>query len=258
MIWITGASSGIGRALALELSSRKARLVLSSRRREILEEVKDACSGSEVFVLPLDMEATADMAAKTEQVLKRFGRIDMVIHSAGISQRARAVESSIAVVRKIMATNFFGSVALTSTVLPAMLRQGGGHIVVITSLAAKFGPPLRSAYNASKKALHGYYEALRVEAWHQNIRVTMVVPGFVRTDISKNALRADGSRHDRLSDHQARGQDPRACARKILRAVGRGRREIHVAYGLKGVLISALKLICPGLLERILRRVRAA
>jgi dehydrogenase/reductase SDR family protein 7B len=255
VVWITGASSGLGRALALELSSRGARLILSSRSETLLEEVRAACRGTAAWVLPLDLEAVDELAAKAEQVLQRFGRIDVLIHNAGISQRSTAADSSLAVVRRIMATNFLGPVALNSAVLPYMIRQGGGHIVVVTSLAAKFGAPLRSAYNASKKALHGYFEALRVEAWRQHVRVTLVVPGFVRTNISRNALLADGRRHDRLSPHQARGQDPRTCARKILRGIGR--REIRVAYGVKGYLISALKLLFPGLLERILRAVKA-
>jgi dehydrogenase/reductase SDR family protein 7B len=257
VIWITGASSGLGRALALELSARKARLILSSRRADQLEEVRKACPGSEIFVLPLDLEATESLAAKAGQALDRFGRIDMLIHNAGISQRARAVDSSFAVVKKVMTTNFLGPVALTGAVLPAMIRRGGGRIVVVSSLASKFGAPLRSAYNASKKALHGYYEALRVEAHEQNIKVTMVVPGFVRTEISRHALLADGSSNDRLSPHQAHGRDPRSCARKILRGVARGRREIRVAYGLKGCAISMLRLFFPRLLERILRSVKA-
>jgi dehydrogenase/reductase SDR family protein 7B len=258
VIWITGASSGIGRALALELSDRQAQLILSSRRKDMLEEVRKACRGTQPYVLPMDLEATASLAERAEQVLKRFGRIDILIHNAGISQRATARESSFDVVHKIMTTNFFGSVALTSAVLPAMIQQGGGHIVVVSSLAAKFGAPLRSAYNASKQALHGYYEALRIEAWQQNIKVSLVVPGFVRTDISRHALQADGSRYDRLSPHQARGQDPRIAARKILRGVARGKNEIRVAFGLKGYLISTLKLLFPRLLERILRGVKAA
>jgi len=256
VIWITGASSGLGRALALELSARKARLILSSRRADQLEEVSKACPDSEVFVLPLDLEATDSLADKAGQAIARFGRIDILIHNAGISQRARAVDSSFTVVQKVMNTNFLGSVALTGAVLPAMIRQGGGRVVVVSSLASKFGAPLRSAYNASKKALHGYYEALRVESYDQNIRVTMVVPGFVNTEISRHALLADGSSNDRLSPHQAHGRDPRTCARKILRGVAGGRREIRVAYGLKGYAISTLKIFFPRLLERILRSVK--
>jgi dehydrogenase/reductase SDR family member 7B len=227
--WVTGASSGIGAALAHELAAKGAAVVLSSRREEKLRNVQEACDQPERhFVLPLDMLRPESFAPAVDTVLGRLGRVDILIHCAGQSQRGRAVETDISIDRHIMELNFFATVALTKHVLPSMLERRAGHIVPISSLLGKFAARERSAYCASKHALHGFFDALRAEVYDYGVWVTMICPGFVRTNVSYNALTADGRPHGQL-DHEIRhGLASDECARQIVRAVERRRREVYI------------------------------
>jgi dehydrogenase/reductase SDR family member 7B len=159
VIWITGASSGIGEALCYKLNEAGAKLIISSRRAEGLYQVKHNCIKSQldVHVLPLDLENTSELPAKAKSALTIFGRIDMIIHSGGVSQRSLAMDTDLDIAKKIMNINFWGTVALTQAVIPSMLSNKEGQIVVISSLVGKFGTKFRSAYSASKHALHGYF-----------------------------------------------------------------------------------------------------
>ena len=174
VVWITGASSGIGEALTLAFAKCGAKLVLSARRRDELERVAAKCGAADVFVLPMDLAKSDHFDALAAQVLERFGRIDVVVHNGGVSQRALVKDTQMEVHRRVMEVNYFGTVALTRAVLPAMLAARRGQFVVISSVAGKLGTPLRAAYCASKHALHGFFDCLRAEVWRHNVAVLVV------------------------------------------------------------------------------------
>ena len=166
-------------------------------------------------------------------------------------ERIAVVDTDVSVYRRLMDVNFFGVVALTKAVLPLMLEQGSGHLVVTSSVAGKLGTKQRSGYCASKHALHGFFDALRAETHDAGLRVTLVCPGYIRTPISLHALGADGRVHGRMDENQEKGMDPRAFAQRLLRAVAREQEEVYIGgteiYGIY------LKRFLPGLLSRILR-----
>lgn len=253
-VWITGASSGIGEALAVAFHSAGARLILSARREDELRRVQALCGGeANTRVLPLDMTHAAELPEKARTALACFGGIDYLVLNAGISQRALTRSTDESVYRRIMETNFFGPEVLARAVLPSMLEQKRGHFVVISSIAGKFGVPLRSGYSASKFALHGFFEALRAEESRNGIRVTMVCPGFIRTNVSIAALKADGSRHAVMDPDVANGMPAGECARQILAGVAHEKKEICVgALREKGLVY--VKRFFPGILAGMLSR----
>lgn len=254
IIWITGASSGIGEALAYSLNKRGARLIISSRRNEALERVKENCTNdsAEVHVLPLDLEDTDSLQEKAETALGIHGGIDYLFNNGGISQRSNAVDTELPVLRRVMEINFFGTAALTKAVLPSMLERKSGHIVVTSSVMGKYGTRLRSSYAASKHALHGYFDCLRQEVADEGIDVTLVCPGFVRTDVTLNMLEGDGSKHGKMGKGQKQGMPPDEFAEKLLPKIAKGKKEIYI--GGREILGVYLKRFAPGLLEFILRR----
>lgn len=254
IIWITGASSGIGEAIALELARAGATLILSARRADELTRVARATGlpAANILVLPMDMTDIDSLPAQVETVRQRFGRIDYVFQNAGITQRSLVADTDFSVYRRIMDVNFFGVVALTKAVLPLMLAQGSGHLVVTSSVAGKLGTKQRSGYCASKHALHGFFDALRAETYDQGLRVTLVCPGYIRTPISVHALGADGQVHGKMDANQEQGMAADEFARRLLRAVGQQKEEVYIGgsetYGIY------LKRFLPGLLSRILRK----
>ncbi|MCH8542989.1 MAG: SDR family oxidoreductase [Alcanivorax sp.] len=255
VIWITGASSGIGEALARAMSRQGARLVLSARREDELERVRASLEHPERhLVLPLDLTDSDSFAAAVEQVLASCQRIDMLVNNGGISQRSKVIDTDLAVDRRVMEVNYFGAIGLTKAVLPAMRSAGGGQIMVISSLVGELPTPMRSAYCASKHALHGWFEALRAEEYDQNIHILMVMPGFIRTNVSINAITADGSAHGVMDDHQAAGLDVDVCAGRILRAVQRGREQVII--GGREVAGIWLKRLFPSLYRKVIRRIK--
>lgn len=255
VVWITGASSGIGEAMAYAFAGRGAQLVLSARNTERLQEVKARCSYPDRhLILPLDLDDSAAFSEKVQSVLDALGRIDILINNGGISQRSPAAETNLETDRRIMETNFFGTVALTKAVLPSMLKITSGQIVVISSLAGKFGTPLRSTYSASKHALQGFFDSLRAELSEKGIRVLIVCPGFIRTSISINALCADGSCHGVMDDAQAAGLAPEVCAEKIIQAIEKGKDEVLI--GGKELLGVYLKRFVPGIFNRIIAKAK--
>lgn len=254
LVWITGASSGIGEACAYDLSRRGARCILSARREEVLHEVRERCARpDEHLVVPMDLSDAESIDAAAAEVKRTAGAVDLMLHNAGISQRSLARETDHAVVRRLMEVNFFGTVRLNQAVLPGMLARQSGHIAVVTSLVGKFGTPLRSAYAASKHALHGYFDSLRAEVYDDGIRITLVCPGFIRTQVSANALTADGTAQGTMDEAQANGLPPAACARAIAEAVLRSKDEIYV--GGTEVAGVYLKRLSPTLFNRLIRRV---
>src|ERR1700719_2593357 len=229
-VWITGASSGIGESLAMAFHQARAKLILSARREDELKRVQSACGGEpETLILPMDVTNGAELPEKTRLALSLFGGIDILVLNAGITQRSRTRETDESVYRRLMEVNFFAPEAMARAVLPSMLSQKSGHIVVISSVAGKFGVPMRSGYSATKFALHGFFEALRAEEERNGVHVTMVCPGYIRTDISFSALRGDGRKHAKMDSELAHGMPADECARQILQGIGRKKKEIVVA-----------------------------
>ncbi len=239
--WITGASSGIGAALAAALAREGARPVLSGRDLPRLEKTAEACrraGASAVFILPFDLEDRDAVAAAPARAAALAGPVDLLVNNAGLGQRGLALATGPEILERVMAVDFFAAASLARGVAPGMVARGGGRLAVVTSLLAKFGAPRRSAYAAAKHALHGWFESLRAELLGTGVGVTLLVPGWVRTDISRRALEADGAAHGALDPGQARGLAPEECARRMVRALARdadeqliGGRECLAAYG---------------------------
>ena len=253
VVWITGASSGIGEALAVAFAKTGAKLVLSARRQEELDRVAALCTGAEVFVLPMDLAKSDGFDALTAQVISRYGRIDVVVHNGGISQRSWVKDTAMEVHRRIMEVNYFGTVALTRAVLPSMLGNKRGQFVVISSVMGKVGTPMRSAYAASKHALHGFFDCLRSEVAKEGLIVTMICPGFIATNVSKNALTADGTPTNKTGDDIANGLDPALAAAQIIAAVSSKKSDAYVGKLGKDRLALTLQRFLPGVLERIVQ-----
>lgn len=257
VVWITGASSGIGEALAHLLARKGCRLILSARRESELLRVSQAlpCSSENVLVLPLDMTAIDSFPEAVTRVLQTFGRIDLLIPNAGISQRGSALESPLEIDRRLMEVNFFGVIALTKAVLPVLLQQRTGTIVPICSMAGYVATPQRTAYAASKFAIRGFFDALRAEIWREGLWVTLVCPGYVRTSLSLHALNARGEAHNQMDPDQSKGLSAEACARAIVKAVSKRKREVWIG-GVKELAGAYLKRYAPGLLWRFIRNYR--
>jgi short-subunit dehydrogenase len=228
VVWITGASSGIGRALALAFAAAGARLILSARRPEALADVQRACGTAEIRLVPFDLADLDLVPARAAEGLACYGGVDIMVHNAGLAVRDRVTNTTREVHERILRTNYLGPVLLTHGLLPSMLARGGGHFVVISSLSGKYGGPLLAAYAASKHALHGFFESLRAEEHDQGIVVTFIVPGFIRTEITAHALTGSGDSFGRVLPIYRHAMDPERCARRILRAVARRRQEVLV------------------------------
>lgn len=258
VFWITGASSGIGEALAYELAKRGNQLILSSRRKDELERVKGNCPASSqpnIRILPLDLSEPSTLGLSVEAALQLFGHVDVLVNNGGISQRSLARETSLDVDRKIMEVDYFGTIALTKHLMPHFVERKAGHYVVITSITGKVGTPYRTAYSAAKHALHGFFDALRAELWKESpkIYVTLVCPGWTRTNVSINALVGDGTRNNTMDPTTANGISPDILARKMIRAIEKRKNEVYIA-GRKERMAVFLKRFFPGSLARIIRK----
>ena len=259
VIWITGASSGLGEAIALELAKTKnIKLVLSARRADEIQRVASQTKlpTQDMLVLPMDMTDIPSLPGHVETVRQRFGRIDYVFQNAGISQRSTVMDTDFSVYERLMQVNYFGVVALTKAVLPLMLAQGSGYFVVTSSVAGKIGTKLRSGYSASKHALHGFFDSLRAELADVGIRVTIVCPGYIRTEISINALSGTGQTHNKMDDNQANGMAPDEFARRLLKAVKQQKEELYI--GGKEIFGVYLKRFFPNILSWGLRKRKGA
>lgn len=255
VVWLTGASSGIGAALAKELAERGARLVLSARRENLLEEVRGSLERSDQhLILPLDMCDPEAFAAAEQKIVDELGPVDVLLLNAGISQRSFATETDISVDRRLMEVDYFGPVGLTKQVLPAMIARGQGRIVVVTSLVGRIGTPMRSGYAAAKHALHGFFESLRAEIHSSGVRITLLCPGFVLTELPMHALKGDGSAQGSMDRAQLEGMRPEECASRMVRAIEQGRDEVNVA-GREGLAVWLFRFL-PALFRRLIRRVK--
>jgi NADP-dependent 3-hydroxy acid dehydrogenase YdfG len=262
VVWITGASSGIGEALALQFAAQKAKLVLSARREQELHRVRYLCTETgaaldHILVLPLDVTDHAAMGPAVEHVLDRFGRIDMLINNAGISQRSLCVDTDIEVYRRLMEVDVLGQIALTKLVLPVMLGQRSGHIAVTSSVAGKLGVAYRTGYCAAKHAVMGFFDALRAEVAQHGIRVTTLTPGYIRTNISVNALRGDGSAYGEVDSDIAGGMEVHRCAELIMDGFRKANPEIAVGQGMEMKALW-LKRLFPARLFKMVEKMAAS
>jgi short-subunit dehydrogenase len=253
VVWVTGATSGIGEAIVYALAESGAKLVISARREDELQRVAQKCKGAEVLVIPLDLADSSNFEAKKNEVLKKYDRIDILINNGGISQRSLVKDTSVEVDRKIMEVNYIGTVALTKVVLPQLLKQGGGKIVVTTSTVGKIGTPYRSGYSASKHALHGFFDSLRAELHDDGISVLLVCPGFIQTNISVNALVGNGQKQGTMDKATAAGLTPKECARQILEGIKANKQEIVVG-GMKEKFGILSKRFFPAFFSVLIRK----
>jgi len=249
-IWVTGASSGIGKSLVLLLSSYSCNLIISSRRENELNRVKALCGNTDnISVLPLDLknhEETLDLAQKA---ISFYGKVDILVNNAGISQRSLIKDTKLEVYEQLMNINYLGTVALSKAILPHFIANKSGHFVTVTSLMGKFGSPYRSGYCGAKHALHGFFDVMRMEHEGDGVKVTMVCPGFVQTNVAKNALTADGSPQKDDDAATQNGITPELAAKKMVSAIENDKFEVYV--GGKEVKGIYLKRFFPKLLHKM-------
>jgi short-subunit dehydrogenase len=255
--WITGASSGIGEALVHEFAERGATIIISSNDLPGLERGKNSC-GKEAGMItcaPFDLSDTSDIEKLVEQQISTSGKIDYLLNLGGISQRSKIDETPLWLDRKIFEINYFGTIALTKAVLPYMISRKSGYILATSSISGRFGFPLRSAYSASKQALHGFFETLFLENKVNNIRSSIIIPGRVRTEISLHALDGKGKEHGKMDDGLAKGLSPEKAARIIIRGIIKNRREILV--GGSELTLLYIRRIWPWLFFRIADKIKS-
>lgn len=251
--WITGASSGIGKEIAIQLAKADFQLILSARNEAQLKQLASELPNPELhLVVPLDLEFSDHFPELVNRVISQTKCIDYLYNVSGLSQRSTVTETPLAVDRRIMEINFFGTITLTKAILPFMQTQKTGHIVVISSIAGKFGFYLRSAYSASKHALHGFFESLALEEASNNIHVTIACPGKINTPISLNALNKDGNSHGVMDHNQATGMEVDECVRQLLKAVKNKKREVLIGY--REIKAVTLKRFLPNLFWKIIAK----
>lgn len=243
VVWITGASSGIGEALAYKLAQRNCKLILSARNSEALEFVKSKCVNTEVGLLPFDLVDFDNAKNHAEKAISFFGKVDMLINNGGVSQRSLIAETDFEVDKKLIEIDYLGTVALTKALLPHFVKNRKGHFVTITSLMGKFGSPHRSGYCGAKQALHSFFDVLRMEHQKDNINVTLICPGFIQTNVAKNALTANGSSQNQDDEATKNGMPVAIFAKKFVRAVEANKFEAYI--GGKEVIGVYLKRFFP-------------
>lgn len=260
VVVITGASSGLGKECARVFHAAGARLVLcgrdASRLQQVVQELTASSADAQqqtyspsTVIFDLADADTVDRAA--EEILKCYGQVDVLINNAGISYRGNILETHISVQRDIMETNYFGTIALTQALLPSMVRRRSGHIVVISSVQGKIAIPYRSAYAASKHATQAYFDCLRAEIERYQIPVTVISPGYIRTNLSVNAVTGDGSKYGVVDKTTASGQDPRDVAQLVLTAVHQRSKDVILA-GLMPSIAIYLRTLWPALFFKIM------
>ena len=255
VIWITGASSGIGEALAYAFSAAGDKVLLSARRTEELERVKAGCANPGlVRVLPMDLLDTASLGERVREAVGAFGQVDILVHNGGVTQRGYVLETELAVQRQVMELDYFSYVALTKAMLPHFLERKTGHFVVMSSVMGKIGTPMRSAYAAAKHALHGFFDCLRAEVSAMGVQVTVLTPGYIRTNISQHALTKDGTALGKASENIEKGLSASRAAEKILRAVRKGKYEVYIGKTSMEWVALVLNRLAPGLVMKLAPR----
>jgi len=254
VVWITGASSGIGEALAYKMSAQGAKLILSSRRMVKLEQVKSNCAHPDnVYILPLDLTNSTSLEVMAPIAIALFGHIDIMVHNGGISQRSLVAETGIAVHREVMELNYFSYIILTKALLPHFIERGSGYFVVTSSVMGKIGTPMRAAYAAAKHALHGYFDCLRAEVDKYGIRVTILTPGYIHTPIS--VISGDGSFLSNKSEQINGGLSADKAAEQIIKAIQNETYEPYIGKFIgEEKLALFVKRFLPGLFTRLISR----
>ena len=254
VVWITGASSGIGEALVHEFASKNAKIVLSARNESKLKEVaeKAGLKPENYLVIPFDLANTSQADEYVKQILQQFSRIDLLVNNGGMSQRSEALQTSSANERNLFEINYFAQVSLAKAVLPFMIKQGGGHITVVSSIAGKFGFYLRSSYSAAKHALHGYFESLRLELDAKNIKILIACPGKIDTSISFNALGIDGKKHNKQDESHVGSMTAKECAKIMISAIQDSKQEVLI--GRKELRAVHMKRFFPSLFYKIIKK----
>lgn len=254
VVWITGASSGIGEALVKLFAQQKAKIILSARRENELKRIVADLKipESNYLIIPFDLKDTSNANNYVTEILNKFGSIDILINNGGYSQRSEVKDTPINIDRELMEVNYFSIINLTKSVLPQMLKQRSGQIVVISSIAGKFGFYLRSSYSAAKHALHGFFESFRLETEKQGIKTLIVCPGKIKTNISFSAVTADGKKHNRMDESHVNAMSADTCAEIILKAITQNKEEIFV--GGKELKALWLKKYIPGVFKKIIRK----
>ncbi len=229
--WITGASSGIGAALARGIAARGGHVVLSGRDEARLSEVAEDCG--ETLVLPFDVRDEAALAEATKKAIEWKGHVDLAVANAGISQRGRALKTDMQVYREIIDIDLTSQIAFSQSLIGHMAERGEGALAFISSIAGKVGVPMRTAYCAAKFGLAGYADALRAELSINGVSIHTIYPGSVATDVSRNALNPDGSRRGVSDKAIDEGINPDDAATTMLDGMAKGEREIIVAEGME-------------------------
>lgn len=257
-IWVTGASSGIGEALVYELAGLGAKIIASSNEPGELERVKKSCgdNSQNIFIAPFDLSRTDSINDLVREQIEKTGSIDILVNLGGISQRATITDTPLWLDRKIMEINYFGTIALSKAVLPYMISQGSGHILATSSISGRFGFPLRSAYSASKQALHGFIETLHIENMKHNVRGSVIIPGRVKTKISFRALESDGREHGKMDPGQDKGITAAKAATIIIKGIRHNKREILV--GGSELLMLYIRKFLPSLFFWLAGRIKSA
>ncbi|MFA5647873.1 MAG: SDR family oxidoreductase [Bacteroidales bacterium] len=256
LCWITGASSGIGEALAYELAKQGGRLIISARNEDELNRVKKNCLELTPFceVVPFDLSNPNEVEKTANETITRYGNIFLLINNGGISQRALAHETPLEIDRKILEIDFFSYVILTKAVIPGMIAQKSGYIAATSSISGKFGFPYRSAYAAAKHAIQGYFETLRIELQPFGISVTIAYPGRINTNISFSAVKSDGSAHGQMDAGQANGIPAEKCAKQYIKAIEK--RKPEKLIGSKELLMVHIKRLCPWLFFKMVNKIK--
>ena len=253
VVWITGASSGIGEALTYAYSKKNYKIIISSRNKEALEKVKSNSAHPDlIYVLPLDISLFDEISEKTKEAINAFKTIDILINNAGVSQRSLITDTNFEVYKKLMEVNYLGTVALTKALLSYFITHKKGQFVTVTSLMGKFSSPYRSGYCGVKHALHGFFDALRMEHEKDGILVTLVCPGFVHTNVAKNALTSDGTAQNQEDKATENGMPVSDFASKMIKAIAHKKYEAYI--GKKEILGVYLKRFFPKLLHKLVLR----
>ena len=257
VIWITGASSGIGKAFAQQYAKDGAHLIFSSRQVDELEKLKSeltSFSNGDILVMPLDLSAgDGSLQKKTEEAWAWKNKVNVLVNNGGISQRSLFLETDMKTIRRLLEVNLFGALALSRFILPSMVNQGSGHIIVTSSVAGKFGTKYRSGYAASKHAIQGAFDSIRQEMYEHNIDITLVCPGPIKTAITQNSLTGDGKAFGKMGDLHTHAMDPNEMLRRIWPKIKARKEEITIS-GPKERLALLLKRAAPGILNRILKQ----
>jgi len=248
---VTGASSGIGKALASLLAKKYSKLFLLGRNRESLEVIQEDLKGdkAEIELITIDLNSESEIKTAVQLILTKTDEVHLLVNNAGLSQRAIAADMPMEIEKKLFQINYFGPVLLTKLLLPTLRKSNGAKVVLVTSIAGKFGYALRSTYSAAKHALHGYFESMRFEEEKHGVEVLFSVPGRVKTAVSQNALTANGVAYQQMDKGQAEGISAESCAAEIIKQIDSGKKEVLI--GGKEILMVHFKKLFPWLFFRL-------